>query len=732
MIATETSPEVAGRTANKLPTKEALPPNQRGLYPSSKIHPGHVERLAIVYVRQSTATQVKENRESTELQYNLQHRATALGWTRDRVVIIDDDQAQSASSAEHRAGFQRLMAEVSLNHVGIILGIEMSRIARSNKDWHQLLELCGIFGTLLADQDGVYDSADYNDRLLLGLKGAMSEAELHIIRSRLQQGRRNKAERGELFAHMPRGFVKTATGEVKLDPDEQVQSVMRLFFDKFESFGSGRKLLRWLLDHDIHLPVRPFRGAHRGELLWTPPNHGAIYKMLHHPIYAGAYSYGRCRIDPRAKVPGRAGSGRVQLPMEEWQVLKKDHLPAYITWEQYLANMRQLARNTFRSASPGAPREGSALLGGVACCDKCGKRMSIVYSDKRKEGRYVCYSLDPRTRCQSIQANVVDRLVEQQVLLALQPSSIELSLAAANQIETERNRLDEHWNKRLQRAKYVTQRAQRQYNTVEPENRLVARELEKCWEQSLGEQQQLEEEYARFRQQQLAELSDEDRADIHALTTDIPALWRAPATTCQQRKTIIRHLLDSVAIDVQNGSEVVNVRITWVGDFESRYQMHRSVQRYEQMHDYERLRARLLELRRGGETAGQIATQLNREGFRTARGKTFKDITVQTLLFRSDMTGDNNMLIDDACLPSDNRWSIPKLVKELAVPTTTMCHWCRRGWVHADKTQSNRWVVWADADEIVRLKKLDAYQRPNQGSQYPEELTTPKQIAETK
>jgi DNA invertase Pin-like site-specific DNA recombinase len=708
-------------------------PNPRGgeRFSSSKIHDSHLDRLAIVYVRQSTMAQVVEHRESAEMQYKLAYRAAALGWPRHRVMVIDDDQGQSGSSAEHRLGFQRLMAEVSLRHVGIVLGIEMSRFARSNKDWHHLLELCGIFETLLADQDGVYDPADYNDRLLLGLKGTMSEAELHILRNRLQHGKRNKAERGELYAHLPRGFVKSASGKVMLDPDEQVQSVIRLFFEEFEVLGSGRKLLRWLLAHDIRLPLRPARGPHLGELTWTRPSHGAVHKLLHHPIYAGAYSYGRCRIDRRAKVPGRAGSGRVQLPMEQWQVLKQDHLPSYITWEQYLSNLKCLAQNAFRSATRGATRDGQALLGGVIRCGRCGRRMSVAYNDHRNEGRYVCHFAEPGSHCQSIQTREVDRLVEQQVLAALQPCALELSLKAANEIEAHRSHLDVQWQQRLERATYETQRARRQFNAVEPENRLVARELEKCWEQALRDQQNAEEEYARFRQQVPTVLDAADRADIQALASSVPALWNAETTRNEQRKAILRQLLDDVTVEVLNNSEVVDVRVTWVGGFASHYQMHRSVQRYDQLHDYDRLRERLRELRREGRSASHIAKRLNEEGFRTARGMMFQDITVQTLLFRSDMTRDKDQLTKESRFPDHDRWSIPELVRKLNIPTTTLCHWCRRGWVHVAKTRSNRWIIWADAAELKRLGTLSTYRRPQNRGPYPSELTTPGPLGDT-
>jgi DNA invertase Pin-like site-specific DNA recombinase len=695
----------------------------------SQIHSRHLERLAIVYVRQSTPQQVIKNRESTDLQYKLRRRAEQLGWASDRVVVLDEDLGQTAATVENRLGFQWLMAEVSLNHVGIVFGIEMTRLARSNKDWHQLLELCAIFDTLLADQDRLYDPADYSDRLLLGLTGIMSEAELHILRNRMMQGKRNKAERGELFSHVSRGFVRTGSGEVIMDPDEQVQAVMRLFFEKFEILGSGRKLLRWLLENDIRLPVRPSQGPDRGELKWRRATPGAIYKILHHPMYAGAYSYGRHPTDPRRKIPGRPGTGTTTAPMDRWQVLKKDRLPSYISWEQYLANLQCLTRNTSRFTSLGAPREGEALLGGLVTCEGCDHRMMVVYHDGASQGRYVCYTRDPIPGlvCQSVQAKVVDHLVANQVLRALEPAALEISLAAAEEFRREHQRVDEHWQKRLERAAYQAQRAWRQYDAVEPENRLVARELESRWEEALHEQRELEEEYARFQHEQARTLASGDRDRILSLSSDVAALWEAPSTTPVDRKTIFRSLVERVVVRVPEQTEVVEVTIRWAGGFESRHETTRPVACYEQLRDYDRLRSRVLELREAGESATRIAERLNAEGYSTPRGKKFQAATVRTLLSRRALSRcQTDEKPENQGPPGVERWSISQLVQELNVPISTLCRWCRRGWMHARQGRDGRWTIWADAQELARLRRLREHQRTDPGQSYPAELTTPR------
>jgi len=319
---------------------------------SDKIHPWHRDRLAVVYVRQSSPQQVLRHQESARLQYGLTERATALGWADERILVIDDDQGESGRHAETRVGFQRLVSEVSLDHVGLILGIEMSRLARSNKDWHQLLELCALFRTLIADLDGVYDPAQYNDRLLLGLKGTMSEAELHILKQRMYEGRLNKARRGALTVPVPVGYV-WRDGVIVFDPDEQVQAVVRLIFAKFEELHTLHGLLRYLAAQGIDLGVRVREGPGKGELVWRRPNRMTLQNLLKHPLYAGAYVYGRRLVDPRRQRPGRPSTGRVVTPRAEWLAFLPDRCPAYISWERFEANLAQLQENLARVAAKG-------------------------------------------------------------------------------------------------------------------------------------------------------------------------------------------------------------------------------------------------------------------------------------------------------------------------------------------------------------------------------------------
>ena len=468
---------------------------------SGKLQPWHLQRTAVVYVRQSTPQQVAEHQESTARQYALGDRAIALGWPAEHVVVIDDDLGISGQSAEGRLGFQRLLAEVALDHVGVILGLEMSRLARSCKDWHHLLELCARFRTLLGDADALYDPTDYNDRLLLGLTGIMNEAELHILKERMYQGKLNKARRGELSHLPPIGYIQTPSGELALDPDEQVQAVVRLIFDQFDHQGTLHGLLRYLVHHQIRIPVRPHAGANKGQLEWRRPNRETLQNLLHHPTYAGAYRWGHRPTDPRRKQPGRPATGKQIRRPEECLVLIWDRRPAYITWDRFQANQERLAANRARYESAGAPRAGAALLGGLVFCGRCGRRMLIRYAGHTNRHWYGCTrgSADyAEPLCQSLSGPLLDEWVAQQILLAVKPAALEASLAAVAEVERERAELHRHWQLRRERARYEAERAARQYHACEPENRLVGRELEHCWEEALRQQRQLDEEFERW------------------------------------------------------------------------------------------------------------------------------------------------------------------------------------------------------------------------------------------
>ena len=710
------------------PTRQ---PIERGAT-RAKLQDHHLRRQAMVYVRQSHPQQVIDHVESTARQYALVDRAIAWGWSANRVIVIDEDQGQSGQSIATRLGFQRLLAEVSLDHVGLILGLELSRLARSNKDWHQLLELCALFGTLLADADGLYDPTDYNDRLLLGLRGMMNEAELYILKGRLHEGRLNKAKRGELLNHPPMGYVRGADRDYHLDPDEQARRVVGLIFDVFEQQGSLHGLWRYLVAHEIRLPIRPHKGPNRGQLEWHRPNRMTLQNVLHHPIYAGAYRWGYRKIDPRKPQPGRPNTGKTVNPPESCEVFIKDRFPAYITWDRFEAIQQRLSHNRSLAEAQGIPREGLSLLGGLLICGRCQRRLAPSYSGKANHLRYICMraTIDyGAPLCLSLAGAALDDFVVEQVLAVLQPASVELSLAAEQALRVERTQLELHWQQRLERAHYEAERAAREYRTVEPENRLVARELERQWEEALRHEQQEQEAYARFRREQSAELTPSERDAIRRLAQDLPGLWAAPETTPQDRQEIVRLLLDQVTIAVQGNSEQVDVTLHWAGGVESRHRIIRPVQRYDQLSTYPRLMTRIETLRQDGLSFEQVAEYLNDEGFyppkRTDR---FSGEMLTRLLSRQGLHRPRPRAMAESGVLEAHEYWLSDLARELNIPRTTLYKWQRFGWVHSRKVTEalGRLALWADDEERDRLRQLRLFNRQWPNPRYPVRLTTPK------
>ena len=714
------------------PQRVACPEDVVRLNRSTKVQAGHLQRSAIVYIRQSTPHQIIDNRESTERQYALVHRAADLGWAALQVEVIDEDQGKSGSTAEGRLGFQKLLAEVSLDHVGIILGLEMSRLARSCKDWHQLLELCAIFRTLLADQDGLYDPTDYNDRLLLGLKGTMSEAELHILKGRLNAGLLNKARRGELLKLAPIGYLKMPTKDFVIDPDEQVQAVVRMAFDLFDRKGSVRGVLRYLVDHRIRIGIRPHYGPNRGKLEWRYPTLHAVQNIIRNPIYAGIYRYGYRQTDPRRKKPGQRGSGRVLVRADECVAFIPDRMPAYITLERFEANQKQLAANRARYDALGVPRRGRSLLGGLLFCGLCGRRMAVHYTGRSQSLRYVCWRAKEKyegCHCAGLAGRVLDELVAEQVLVALQPAALELSMAAADDLQQERDRLTENWRQRLERARYQAERAARQFEAVEPENRLVARELERRWEAELKDQRQLEVEYEQFHRTQPIDLSAEERARILALARDLPAIWHAPATTPADRQRIIRLVLTRVIVTIETASDCVAVALEWAGGFTSQHEVTRPIQTYRQRADFGQLLSRVRELHGAGKSAKEITEALNSEGFHAIKpGDLFNQGIVANFLAKYVSCESGKRHESLKAKLGRHEWLVKDLATKVPVSPTNVYRWLKLGRLnYRHLAGSPRTVVcWADADEIKRLRKLRYARRGWWEPPPSKELTTPK------
>ena len=724
MNALELNSQVVRTPAGERPSTEFI--SRPGMLRSSKILDLHFDRLAVVYVRQSDPQQVLNHRESRERQYALADHAVALGWPRDRVMVIDDDQGQSGRTADHRSGFQRLLAEVTMEHVGMILGIEMSRIARNNKDWHNLLEMCAIFRTILSDEDGVYDPQDTNDRLLLGLKGTISEFELVTMRNRLERGRLHKAQRGELFHRVPTGYVKISTERVELDPDEQVREVVQLIFDKYDEYRSAWGVFHYLIRNNVRIGFRPFHGPNRGNLEWRRPVLLTVFQILRHPIYAGAYSYGR---RPHKRVRSATGDRTIAgnwVPMDQWKVLDP-RSPAGIhylgplpgesriyastpIWARLQRESPRWLRAAHRahrlrqlwSLPPGIlPNPAQGLLQ-LRPAPPRGDRTDVLRPEGRggRRPRKTTGTPRPGTCCAGVE------------------------LSGHGRCPTGPRRLDKHWKQRLERANYEAEDAERRYRAVDPENRLVARSLEQRWEETLRAERQVRDDYDRFLREQSPQLTHEERARIAALSSDLPALWHASETTHKDRKEIVRHLVEKVVVHVKSESEYVDVTIHWKGGFVSQHEVVRPVKSYEQLRDFDKLMDRIVSLRHEGHTAAQIADCLNREGFSPPKrcGGFFPEL-VHQLLKRRGLA--NEKTYTDQLGPHE--WWLPKLAEQIPVSAGKLADWAHRGWLHSRKTPAQRlWVLWADKQELKRLRKLAAVS--HRGIvEYPRELITPEE-----
>lgn len=519
---------------------------------AAKVTGAHLARTAYLYVRQSTLRQVLTNTESAHRQYALRQKAIAFGWAADRIVTIDSDQGQSGASAADREGFQRLVTEVGMGRAGIVLGLEVSRLARNNADWHRLLEICAMSATLICDEDGLYDPTDFNDRLLLGLKGTMSEAELHFIRARLVGGQLSKARRGELRMPLPVGLIYDPADNVVLDPDTGVQQAIRHVFTLFARTGSARAVVQQFNADELVFPVRVRTGAHKGELAWMPLTHWRVLRTLHNPRYAGAFAYGRRR--ERVAADGKKTFDT--LPREQWIALIPDAHPGYIDWEQFETNQRLLsanatARGEDRAAGPA--REGTALLQGLAVCAKCGNRMTVRYHTRRgvEVPDYQCIRAciqDGGRRCQGVPGAAVDAAIGQLLLDTVTPLALEVALTVQTELETRAAEADALRRGQVERARHRADLARRRYLAVDPDNRLVADSLEADWNDALRALGAAREDYERASAAAATALTEEVQAKIRSLATDFPALWANPDTPQRDRKRMVRLLVADVTL----------------------------------------------------------------------------------------------------------------------------------------------------------------------------------------
>ena len=535
----------------------------------AKITANHLSRHAIVYLRQSSAAQVEHNRESTDRQYALATKARDLGWPEDRIIVIDEDLGLSGSGVIARSGFARLTAEVALARVGLVLGLEVSRLARNNAEWYRLIDLAGLTDTLIGDADGIYHPALFNDRLLLGLKGTMSEAELHVLRARLNGGIRNKAARGELRRGLPVGLVwGDADGEVRLHPDEAVVSAIRNVFARFAEMGSARRVWLWFRSEGLKLPLQMNA---RAEIRWVEASYTAIHHVLTNPVYAGSYTYGKTRQETILDACGVRKTRIRRLPRSEWQVLIPEHHPGFIDWQTYEANQARIAKNTRPGPhkASGAVREGSALLQGLASCGHCGRRLHTHYRGRTSAPGYHCPGkvlLESRgVYCLNIGGVQIDQAVTQAFIAALEPAKLTAALAAAEHLEADREALLKQWRLAVERATYEAQRAERRYRAVDPDNRLVARGLEREWEQCLGALEATKADLARRERERPCVISQQECGHLLTLGPDLALVWHAVTTTPRDRKELLATLIDEVIIKVERDKAAAHLTLRWKG-----------------------------------------------------------------------------------------------------------------------------------------------------------------------
>src|SRR5215210_5065387 len=585
-----------------------------------KVHVRHLERTAYVYVRQSTPQQVQRNPEGRENQRELAQRAVDLGWSPGRVRVIDADLGLSGKSVDGREGFRELTSVVSLGHAGIVLCYEASRLARNNADWYALLDLCALRGTLIADSDGVYDPADHNDRLLLGLRGMMSEAELHLLRLRMDAGKKRQIEKGTYRQGLPTGLVRLDGGRVVKDPDRRVRRAIELVFERFASLGTISKVLSSLLEDGASLPRFRYGGPHHGELIWCRPITTSIHGFLSNPAYAGAFVHGR-----RQSV--RDGTkGRVTKPMEEWTAVHRDVYPAYISWEEFLANRERLRQNGYRLAenTRGAPRGGPALLAGLAVCGHCGRRMSVVYGGSKGRGGYVCTAL-PSTHgarsCLYAPRVNTDEAVVEAFFAAIRPAELDLLEEALEAQSADRERLLEHHHDNIKAARYEARLAEKRYRIVDPENRLVAGELERSWESALRALAEAEEAAERFeREKPRTDLDPTLRAQLADLGRRLPELWDSGRLSAEHKKELLRSLIRRTVLS-RPQSDSTEIRIVWITGAVSTLSVRQPLRRSRDLSNYEEMVEKILTLSAEGYTDAKIACTLTAEGFRAARSK---------------------------------------------------------------------------------------------------------------
>jgi DNA invertase Pin-like site-specific DNA recombinase len=662
---------------------------------TAKASSQQLQKTAYIYVRQSTMGQVRHHRESTERQYALKEKAMNLGWTENFVRVLDGDLGRSGASMVNRTDFKTIVTDVSLGKVGAVFALEASRLARSNADWHRLIEICGITGTLIVDEDGCYDPSDFNDGLLLGLKGTMAQAELHFIRARLQGGKLNKAQKGELRFPLPVGYVFDEAERIVKDPDDQVRGAITMVFSAFRQTGSAYGVVQHFATKNLLFPKRSYGGAWDGKLHWGRLTDSRVLAILKNPSYAGVYAFGRYRCVKEILEDGEVRSRIARMPREEWLVEIRDHHEGYLTFEQQLKNLDLIEKNRTNpqeAVLSGPAREGLALLQGLLICGCCGRRLTPRY--RGNGGIYPIYDCNWRRReglsktsCMSVQCGYLDRAVETRLLEIVNKEQIDLALEAFEILQQRDQQISGQWKLRIQRAEYEVQLAQKQYDQVDPENRLVASTLERRWNDSLIELEKVK--------QQIAELSHEqsliasfERDQVLALARDLPRLWHAPETSSKDKKRILQLLIDDITVEKPE-RYVALLHVRWQGGIREDLKLELPRPSGERWRHSESLVKKVRKLAEENSDA-EIAAQLNAEGLISAKGNPFTRSSVSWIRHKHKIPPAEKKKADEL--------TVKEVAKRFDVSPNVVYYWIERKIITARRL-NNGSPYWITIDQ---------------------------------
>jgi DNA invertase Pin-like site-specific DNA recombinase len=673
---------------------------------NSTISEQHLSRTAFVYVRQSTLAQVRHHQESTERQYALRQKALELGWREPSVQILDRDLGKSGAQITGREDFKTLVAEVSMGQVGAVFALEVSRLARSNLDWHRLLELCALTGTLVIDEDGCYNPADFNDGLLLGLKGTMAQAELHLLRGRLLGGKLNKARKGELRFPLPVGLCYDEDDRIVLDPDEEVQGAVALVFRLFHETGSAFAVVQRFAETSLRFPKRSYGGAWDGKLIWGRLTHGRVLSMLKNPAYAGMYVFGRYQYHRQIRPSGEVHQRMRRVPMADWRVRLEEHHEGYIGWDEYLKNQERLEKNRTNGGEmmlSGPAREGLALLQGLLLCSHCGRALTVRYMGNG--GIYPCYLCNrlrrdglARKDCVNFRSDLLDDAVAEEVLKALEPAQLELALAALEELEARDQTIGRQWQMRLERAEYEAALAERRYLEVDPSQRLVAATLERRWNAALLQWDELKKQAAQFRQQQARVATPEQKAKVLALAKDLPRLWHAPTTQAKDRKQMLRLLIKDITVEKSSVPKHLLAHIRWQGNACSDLTVQLPPSMADRMRYPAEVVDRVREMARQSPDAA-IAERFRQEGYSSATGKPYSTTIIRWIRFR--------YRIPSPALRRPEELTVAQVAKHFGVRPGVVYYWIERTHLQARRVNAGSpyWIVLNETDK----QKLQAW-----------------------